>query len=739
MRNEVELRVGEIPSTNQDDVGRGIVRIPARIMRFLNIGPGDAVEIEGQRITAAVAEIAYPMDANQPIIRMDGLTRKNARVGVGELVRVRKAIFEEAKELVIAPIGDKSIIGAGIEEILPIILNGRVFVEGDYFMLRPLPKSIREDKSDDIELLFPFFDPRLRFIVVSTNPAGIVRVTKRTRIVFGKPEEKFRKNVVTYEDIGGLDKEIQLIREIVELPLKHPELFKKLGIEPPKGVLLYGPPGTGKTLLAKAVANESQAYFIYVSGPEIISKYLGEAEQKLRKIFAEAQKRAPSIIFIDEIDAIASRREESAWESKVVAQLLTLMDGLKSRGQVIVIAATNRPEVIDPALRRPGRFDREIEIGVPDRRGRLEILRIHTRGMPLAKDVNLEKLAELTPGFTGADLAGLVREAAMKAIRRILPKIDLNRPIPPKLLASLKVEMRDFMEALKEIEPSAMRELIIDIPNVSWQDVGGLEEVKRELREAVELPIKKPEVFREMGINPPKGVLLYGPPGTGKTLLAKAVANSANANFIAIKGPEIMSKWVGESERMIREIFRKARQLAPSIIFFDEIDAIAQARGTSLSEVSDRVVNQLLTELDGIEKLENVFVIAATNRPDLIDLALLRPGRIDRHIYVPPPDEKTRVEIFKVHTRNMPLAEDVDLEELARLTNFFTGADIEAVCREAGLRAIRENRKEVRMQDFLEAIEKVGPSLNEKIIEYYESFRKRFRSRVNNLGYSYHR
>ncbi|MEX2701600.1 MAG: CDC48 family AAA ATPase, partial [Candidatus Baldrarchaeota archaeon] len=538
---------------------------------------------------------------------------------------------------------------------------------------------------------------------------------------------------ITYEDIGGLHEAIQRIREMVELPLKHPELFQRLGIDPPKGVLLFGPPGCGKTLLAKAVANESDAYFIAINGPEIMGKFYGESEHRLRQVFDDAEKNAPSIIFIDEIDAIAPKREEVTGEveRRVVAQLLALMDGLKARGQVIVIGATNRPNALDPALRRPGRFDREIEIGVPDRDGRREILQIHTRGMPLAEDVNLDRVADMTHGFVGADLAALCREAAMKALRRYLPEIDLDEEvIPPHVLEKIKITMKDFLDALKEIQPSAIREVLVEVPNVHWDDVGGLEEVKRELKEAVEWPLKHPKVFKRMGVDPPKGILLYGPPGTGKTLLAKAIATESEANFISVKGPELMSKWVGESEKAVREIFRKARMVSPTIIFFDEIDSLAPRRGfTSETQVTERVVSQLLTELDGLEPLREIIVIAATSRPDMLDPALLRPGRFDRLIYVPPPDKKARLEILKIHTRKMPIADDVDLLKLAEATNGFVGADLAALCREAAMLALREDieAKVVKWEHFEKALQKIHPTVTPEAIRWYERLKEQFK------------
>jgi transitional endoplasmic reticulum ATPase len=538
----------------------------------------------------------------------------------------------------------------------------------------------------------------------------------------------------TYEDIGGLHEEIQRIREMVELPLRHPEIFQRLGIEPPKGVLLHGPPGCGKTLLARAVANESEANFFSINGPEIMSKFYGESEARLREIFQQAQQNSPSIIFIDELDAIAPKREEVTGEveRRVVAQLLALMDGLSGRGNVIVIGATNRPSALDPALRRPGRFDREIEIGVPDKQGRYEILQIHTRGMPLAQDVDLKKLFEMTHGYTGADLASLARETAMKALRRYLPEINLEEErIPPSVLEKMEVRMEDFVNAYKEITPTAMREVYIEVPTIHWTDIGGLEDVKQELREAVEWPIKNPEVFSRMGIRAPKGILLSGPPGCGKTLLARAVATESEANFITIKGPEVFSKWVGESEKAIREVFRKARMAAPAVIFFDEFDSLVPRRGMGYADsgVSERVISQLLTELDGIMTLEDVVIIAATNRPDIVDPAVLRPGRFDRLIYVPEPDEKARLDIFKLYTKGMPLAKDVDIAELARATKSYSGADIDALCREAAMYALRKDvtSKEVALGDFQKAMEKIGPSISSDMETWYKGFMKQIR------------
>ncbi|RLI96364.1 MAG: AAA family ATPase, partial [Candidatus Aenigmatarchaeota archaeon] len=687
-------------------------------MRVLGIKPGDVIIIRGNKITAARA---FPTDITDPpgIIRIDGLTRENAGVRIDELVEVWKAKVAEAKEVVIAPTED-------------IQFDPRALAEYMNRILRHMPLTL------DDKILLRQFTQVFAFIIVNYSPrnAEAVIVTERTKITL--LQRPFRRELgiprVTWEDIGDLERAKQRIRELVELPLKYPELFRRLGIEPPKGVLLYGPPGTGKTLLAKAVANETNAYFIAINGPEIMSKWYGESERRLREIFEEAKRNAPAIIFIDEIDAIAPKREEVVGEveKRVVSQLLALMDGLKGRGDVIVIGATNRPDALDPALRRPGRFDREIEIGVPNKEARLEILKVHTRGVPLAPDVDLEKIAEATHGYTGADLAALVREAGMYALRRILPKLDLEeKKLDPRILEELVITMEDFKNAMKEVRPSGMREFIIEIPNVRWSDIGGLENVKKRLQEMVEWPLKYRKIFEYAGLKPPKGILLYGPPGCGKTLLAKAVATESGANFIAVRGPEILSKWVGESERAIREIFRKARTYAPAVIFFDEIDAIAPRRGAGYgdSRVTERIVSQLLTEMDGIEELHDVVVIGATNRPDILDPALLRPGRFDRVLEVPLPDEKARVEIFKIHLRKHKNAIDGNIDELAaefaKLTKGFSGADIEAVCREGAMKGLREfiesfkgdykkiqeelkkNPKFIRKEHFLKAIEEL--------------------------------
>jgi transitional endoplasmic reticulum ATPase len=746
-KEEVELKVGEL--TQREEFGRGIVRIDSNTMQKIGVREGDVVEIEGTRKTAAIAVRAYPADAGLNVARMDGLVRRNAGAGVGDTVKIRKADVKEARKVTLAPAQEGVIV-----QVSPNLVKQNIYyrpvVRGDIIVPSPVVKGRDVERVPSIFQEFFgfdfedfFFTPtgETRFVVTNTDPPGIVRITDMTRLEIlprlpkGFELEKRAVPAVTYEDIGGIHDAIQKVREMIELPLRHPELFTRLGIEPPKGVLLHGPPGCGKTLLAKAVANESGANFYSISGPEIFSKWYGQTEQNLRKIFEEAEKNAPSIIFIDEIDAIAPKREEVTGEveKRTVAQLLALMDGLKTRGKVIVIAATNIPHALDPALRRPGRFDREIEIGIPDRKGRKEILQIHTRHMPLAKDVDLDKLADVTHGFTGADISALCKEAAMHALRRLLPKIKWKEEetLPKEALEKLVVNKKDFEYALRIVEPSAMREVLIEVPKVKWSDVGGLEEVKEELKEAVEWPLKYPDSFKRLGIKPPSGILLYGPPGCGKTLLAKAVASEAEANFISVKGPELLSKWFGESERRIRELFRRARQVAPCIIFFDEIDAMVPMRGLSRHEATERIVSQLLTEMSGLEELRDVIVLAATNRPDMLDPALLRPGRLERQILVPAPDEETRLKILQIHTKNMPL-KGVDLKKLAKLTENYSGADLEALCREAAITALRENKKakEVTMKHFQKALKKVAPSLNDKIIEFYKKFEERFRRKV---------
>ncbi|MEM2082699.1 MAG: CDC48 family AAA ATPase [Candidatus Bathyarchaeia archaeon] len=714
MVNEVQLRVAD---AKQRDVGHGKVRIDSETMEKLEITAGDFVEIRSKRSTVAIAWPAYAEDQGKGLIRMDGLLRRNAGVALNEYITVRKAMVKAAQSITFAPTDVRLNVDEEFIRFVKRRFMDMPFVEGDMTLLS-------------------IFGSAVPLIVVRTRPRGPVRVTEATNVqVLSEPtHEKKGIPVITYEDIGGLHDEIQRIREMVELPLRHPELFQKLGIEPPRGVFLYGPPGCGKTLLAKAVANESDANFYVISGPEIMSKFYGESEARLREIFQKAQETAPSIIFIDEMDAIAPKREEVTGEveRRVVAQLLSLMDGIGSRGNIIVIGATNRPNAIDPALRRPGRFDREIEIGVPDKEGRYEILQIHTRNMPLAKDVDLRRLSEITHGYTGADIAALCREAAMKALRRYLPEINLEEEsIPPEVLDRMEVNMEDFTAAYREITPTAMREVYVEVPNVHWDEIGGLEEAKAELRESVEWPIRNPDSFKRMGIKPPKGILLFGPPGCGKTLLARAVATESEANFISIKGPEIFSKWVGESEKAIREVFRKGRTAAPAIIFFDELDAIVPKRGMGYADsgATERVISQLLTEMDGIEALENVVVIGATNRPDILDPAVLRPGRFDRLIYVPPPDADNLERILRIHTRRMPLAKDVDLKQLARTMIGYSGADVEAVCREAAINALRRDMRanEVTLQDFRDAMERIKPSITPDMDNWYRGFLKRFR------------
>ncbi len=796
MAKELKLKVAEAV---QDDVNKGIVRVDSAFLKSSDIRPGDIVEIEGERKTVAIVDRSYPGDIGLNIIRMDGIIRRNAKTGIGELVTITKSDVKEAKKIAIAP-ARKGIMVRAPPDLFRRGLLGRAVRKGDVISLggtRGRKTAMMESPffSDIFSMLdesmmgFGFSD--IKFVVVETSPKEAVLITEQTEIVLNpeavelKEEEKLPE--VAYEDIGGLSEEIKKIREMVELPLKHPEIFERLGIEPPKGVLLHGPPGTGKTLLAKAVANETNANFILINGPEIMSKYYGQSEENLRKKFEDAEKSAPSIVFIDEIDAIASKREETHGEveKRVVAQLLALMDGLQSRGKVVVIAASNIPNSLDPALRRPGRFDREIEINVPNKEGRLDILKIHTRNMPLDKTVNMKELAAITHGFVGADMAALAKEAAMIVLRRVLPDVNLKEEkssIPKEVLEKLIINQKDFLNALKVVRPSALREVLMEIPTVKWDEIGGMNEVKQELKEAVEWPLKNPEVFTRLGVRPPKGILIYGAPGTGKTLLAKAVATESEANFISVNGPELLSKWVGESEKAIRKIFIKARQTSPTIVFFDEIDSIAPRRGLSAdSHVTERVVNQLLTEMDGLKEMHDVVVIAATNRPDMIDTGLLRPGRFDRIILAQVPDEKARLEIFKVHSKDMPinyaswdiddLAEsqkrrdkksniaskmagdeptserdiqnkkikneeeikvtnqrDVCLLDLAKKTEGYVGADIEAICREAAMTALRENMKskEVTKKNFDLALQRIRPSVTKDVKEAYENVRQFF-------------
>ncbi|MGV8087069.1 MAG: CDC48 family AAA ATPase [Candidatus Woesearchaeota archaeon] len=851
---EIKPKVAE---AIQDDVTKGIVRVDSGYMKQINVRSGDIVEIQGGRKTVAIVDRAYPGDMGLNIIRMDGLIRRNAKTGIGEIVSVRKADVKEAKRVTIAPAKEGIVIRAN-----PIIfkqgLLGRAVVKGDVVSLggtRTRRSAMSQSPFfDDIfniggaEALMGFGLGDLKFMIVDVNPSKeAVIITDSTEVIFNPeaiPEIKEDKLPdVSYEDIGGLDEELKKVREMVELPLKHPEIFERLGIEPPKGVLLHGPPGTGKTLLAKAVANETQSNFVLINGPEIMSKYYGQSEENLRKKFEDAEKNAPSIIFIDEIDAIASKREETHGEveKRVVAQLLAIMDGIKSRGKVVVIAASNIPNALDPALRRPGRFDREIEIGVPSKIGRLSVMKIHTRNMPMigsfhnnialkllsdtieekSKDLkpkkgksdidklkkflesddkteklinelkviensqeiwdsenpktkfleivnkklddeivetisllfdlsiltkvfysdihrngvpkDLDEIAEITYGFVGADLASLCREAAMVVLRRVISDLNLqsNDALSEEILEKLIITKEDFMHALKTVRPSALREVLIERPTTKWTDIGGLEDAKQELKEAVEWPLQNRSAFERLGIKPPTGVLLYGPPGTGKTMLAKAVANESKANFILINGPELMSKWVGESEKAVRKIFEKARQTSPSIIFFDEIDSLVPKRGANQdsSGVTEKVVNQLLTEMNGLQEMKDVVIIGATNRPDLLDSALLRPGRFDRIVLVTIPDASSRKEVFKLHTRKMPLAKDVKIEELVSKTEGYVGADIESVCREAAMLSLRDdmNARDVKMKYFIEALKKVRPSASKDIESMYAQFNENFR------------
>jgi transitional endoplasmic reticulum ATPase len=710
MPGNVELKVAEaLPN----DVGRWFVRMDSKARKELDVQAGDVVELKGKRVSAAIVWQAHPQDEGQNMVRMDGYQRQNAGVALGDKISIKKSDAKEAKKVVFAPTQPMK-YSPGFDQFVKRKLIGRPLTRGNMVIVGTLGTS------------FPL-------VAVVVQPAtGVAVVGEGTELSL--KEEPVKEGAaaqaqgISYEDIGGLREPIQKIREMVELPMRHPELFERLGIEAPKGVLIYGPPGTGKTLLAKAVASESDANFIHIGGPELVSKFVGESEEKLRQIFKDAEENSPTIIFMDEIDAIAPKREEVTGEveRRMVSQLLTLLDGMKARGQVIVIGATNRPNSIDPALRRPGRFDREIEIGVPDKQGRKEIMQIHTRSMPLAEDVNVDEIAGITHGYTGADISSLTKEAAMKALRRILPQINLEEQfIPQEVLDNLKVTRTDFFDALREIHASALREVFVERPNVKWSDIGGLESVKTEVKEAVELPLKSPEVFQKMGIRPIRGILLIGLPGTGKTMIAKAVATESEANFISIKGPEVLSKWVGESEKAVREIFRKARIAAPCIVFIDELDSIAPHRGAidEGNRVSERIVDSLLTEIDGLQNLKNVVVIAATNRPDMLDPALMRPGRFDEIIEIPVPDEKTREQILKVHTKGMPL-HNVDLGELAKKTDGYSGADLENLCREAGMFAIRTKKDKVTGAHFDDAFKKVRPSFTKQHVEKIKKFTK---------------
>jgi len=830
---DTKLRVVE---ALQDDAYKGIARIDPELMRKMGLVRGDIISIRAERETIAIVDRAYPADVGEQIIRIDGITRKNAKTGIGEYVEIKKAEVKEAKKITIAP-AQQGIMIQGDPEGLKQGLLGRAVIKGDIVVMGGAQrrKDLLSDFGDFGDIFGDIFNQmgmngmggmpggfaQLRFMIVSTTPQMPCIITENTQISLSQKavdisDEKVPQ--VTYEDIGGLTDEVKKIREMVELPLKHPEIFSRLGIEPPKGVLLYGPPGTGKTLLAKAVANESEANFILLNGPEIMSKFYGESEKKIRDIFEEAEKNAPSIIFIDEIDAIAPKREETNGEveRRVVSQLLTMMDGLQSRGKVVVIGATNRPNSLDPALRRPGRFDREIEVGVPDKHGRLAILKIHSRNMPIVpqiKKIHIEKeisdltnkikeqelalkgaldqdtkkriiqeishdskeldtinvlrnkfsgddkkdekifeslsskeqeelspiflrgmmdeLAAKTHGFVGADINALAKEAAMAVLRRLLPKMNLEREeeIPKEVLEELKITKKDFDDALKTVRPSAMREVLVETPTTKWNDIGGVENTKRDLREAIEWPLKFPQSFERLGIRPPRGILLYGPPGTGKTLLAKAVANESEANFIQVKGPSLLSMWVGKSEEGVRKIFERARQVAPCIVFFDEIDSLASRRGTDNgTKVTERVLNQMLAEMDGIEDLSNVVVIGATNRPDMLDPALMRPGRFDRIVYVGVPDKEGRLQILKIHTTKMPLDKDIDLSEIAEKTEGYTGADIESLTREAAMLALREdiNTLVVKKKHFDKAMDKVLPSVSKNDADRYKQIEQQY-------------
>jgi len=730
----------------QKDAGRGLAAIDRAAMDELDLENGDYIVLEGKQDSRAVARVwpGYPEDEGKGIVRIDGQLRQEANVGIDDHVNIEKADVNPATSVTVALPQNLRVRG-NVGPMIRNNLSGQAVTQG-----QTVPVSF------GLGPLSSMSGQKIPLKIAETEPSGTVVVTDSTDIQVsempaeqvhsgeGAPEARDTPDV-TYEDIGGLDRELEQVREMIELPMRHPELFQQLGIEPPKGVLLHGPPGTGKTLMAKAVANEIDAYFTTISGPEIMSKYYGESEEQLREIFDEASENSPAIVFIDEIDSIAPKRGETQGdvERRVVAQLLSLMDGLEERGQVIVIGATNRVDAIDPALRRGGRFDREIEIGVPDKEGRKEILQVHTRGMPLSEKIDIENYAENTHGFVGADLASLTKESAMNALRRIRPELDLESDeIDAEVLERLEISDTDFREAMKGIEPSALREVFVEVPDVTWDSVGGLEDTKERLRETIQWPLEYEDVFESMDLEAAKGVLMYGPPGTGKTLLAKAVANEAQSNFISVKGPELLNKFVGESEKGVREVFSKARENAPTVVFFDEIDSIAGERGggTTDSGVGERVVSQLLTELDGIEDMENVVVVATTNRPDLIDNALLRPGRLDRHVHVPVPDEEARRAIFQVHTRNKPLADGVDLDDLASRTDGYVGADIEAVAREASMAATREfinsvdpeeigdsvSNVRVTMDHFEHALDEVGPSVTEETRERYDEIEQRF-------------
>jgi transitional endoplasmic reticulum ATPase len=738
--DRIKSRRVQVASLPPADSGRGFARLPDKLMDDLGLNEGDVIEIVGKRSTAARAIRPYGEDEGIDIIRLDGLQRANAGVGSGDFVQVSKAESKPATRVVFAP-AQPNVRLQGSADALKRTFAGRPLVEGDTVATAG-HQRINADMPEHIRQLLnapAFALQELRLVVVSSVPKGIVHIDGKTNVEllpeYTVKDDGQRRADVTYDDLGGMRDTIDALREMVELPLRHPELFQRLGVDPPKGVLLHGPPGTGKTLLARAVANESAAKFFHIAGPEIMGSAYGESERRLREIFEQAAQSAPSIIFIDEIDSIAPKRGQVSGEAekRLVAQLLTLLDGMEPRQNTVVIAATNRPEAIDEALRRPGRFDREIVVGVPDQPGRREILGIHTRGMPLAPDVHLDDLARRTYGFVGADLAALCREAALEAVRRIMPRLNLaEETIPTEILDALTVELKDFENALKRVQPSAMREVMVEAPLIRWDDVGGLDEAADRLREGVELPLKHPEAFRRLGIRPAKGFLLYGPPGTGKTLLAKAAARESEANFIATKSSDLLSKWYGESEQQIARLFNRARQVAPTIIFIDELDSLVPARGGGLGEpqVTERVVNTILSEMDGLEELQNVVVIGATNRPTLIDPALLRPGRFDELIYVGTPDTAGRRRILAIHTRNMPLADDVDLEKIAQRTDRFTGADLEDLVRRAGLTALRRGLDigKVTMADFEVALAETRASVTPEMLEEYEQIQETLKS-----------
>ena len=731
--NKFNLKVAE---TFSKFVGRGIALIDPRIIEQYDLRTGDVLELTHESTSKKSYVLLWssnPNDYGKGLIRIDGYTRENISVGIDDQINVQKVNVEKAAEITMSPIVDLNIVG--LEDYMSEKLDGRVVAK------------------DDV-ILFNIMGKRIGFLIVATKPQNrALLINSHTKFKIGSTSDigvqDKKIDRITYEDIGGIKNEVQKVREMIELPLRHPELFDKIGIEAPKGVLLHGPPGTGKTLLAKAVANETNANFYSIGGPEIMSKFYGESEEKLRDIFLQAQEKAPSIIFIDEIDSIAPKRDEVSGdvEKRIVSQLLTLMDGLKARGKVVVIAATNRPNAIDPALRRPGRFDREIEIGIPDEGGRYDILQIHTRGMPLEQDIDLKFYSKVTHGFVGADLEMVAKEAAMRSLRRIIPQINLKESkIPIDILNKIKITSQDFDDALKEVHPSAMREVLVQKPNIEWKDIGGLDNVKEELKEAIEWPLKHADLFSKAAIKPPKGLLLYGPPGTGKTLLAKAVASTSESNFISIKGPELLSKWVGESEKGVREIFRKARQAAPCVIFFDEIDAIAPRRSGSDggdSHVTERLVSQMLTEIDGLEDLKGVVIIGATNRPDIIDEALLRPGRFDRLLEIPIPDNNTRKQILQIHLKKKPLDSDVNIDKLVNLTDSFTGAEIEALVNAAAIAAVKEHvisreqkeqNKNQRTDNNIKDTFKIQEKKENKLKEELEISMKHFESSFSKIA-----